>query len=149
MTRQLKIAGLVVAFASLLTAHALAKNTVFTQVKVIHAATGSTHIDPGLSAIISEVRSVFRYTSYRLLSSKNMQLGVNQEGQMSLPNGRRLVVSPGQMKNNRIFYQINIFKNNRSVFQTRLDLRNNSSVTIGGPRYDNGVLLINISGQAQ
>jgi len=149
MIRYVKISVLFILFLGLSAAPGTAAGNISTQVKVIHASTGGNHIDPGLSAIISEIQPVFRYTSFRLLSSKNMILGADQDGKVSLPGGRTLVVTPQQMQGSRIPFQIKMIKNNRAVFQTRIQLRNNSSVTIGGPRYDNGVILINIVGRAQ
>jgi len=128
---------------------ALAKNRVLTNVMVIHASTGSERIDPNLNKIISELKSVFKYTSYRLLKDQQLNLGFDERGQVALPGKRTLVVIPANIKRKRIQYQINIQKNKRSVFQTQILLKNNSSITIGGPQFKNGVLLLNISGSMQ
>lgn len=128
---------------------AAADNQVLTDVKIIHASTASDHIDPGLKGIISELRSVFKYTSYRLIKEQSLNQGFNKEGRISLPGNRTLTVMPSNMENKRIRYQINISKDNQSVFQTQVLLKNNSSITIGGPQFDKGVLLFNISGSAR
>lgn len=128
---------------------AFAKNQVLTDVKVIHASTGTRHVDQGLKGIISELESVFKYTSYRLLKDQRLNLSFNQKGRVNLPGKRTLVVIPTDMKGKRIRYQINIQKNNHPIFQTRVLLKNNSSITIGGPQFKDGVLLLNISGSVQ
>ncbi|WP_300457555.1 hypothetical protein [Desulfobacula sp.] len=128
---------------------AMAENRVLTNVKVIHASTTSETVDASLKDIIPELRSVFKYTSYRLLNDQQMNLGFKQKGRVTLPGKRTMIVMPADMEGRRIRYQINILKNNRSVFQTRVLLRNNSSITIGGPQFKNGVLLLNISGSIQ
>ena len=128
---------------------AMAKNRVLTDVKVIHASTKSETVDSSLKDIIPELKSVFKYTSYRLLNDQRMTLGFKQKGRVTLPGRRTMIVMPSDMEGKRIRYQINILKNNRSVFQTRVLLRNNSSITIGGPQFKNGVLLFNISGSIQ
>ena len=125
---------------------ALAKNRVLTNVKVIHASTGSKHVDPSLKEIIPELKSVFKYTSYRLLKNQRLNLHFNQKGRVNLPGKRTLVVMPSDMEGKRIRYQITIRKNNHPIFQTRVLLKNNSSITIGGPQFNNGYLLFNISG---
>jgi archaellin len=127
---------------------AFAAGKVDTIVKVIHASTGSSHVDPQLKDISNELDSVFKYTSYRMLSEKQMQLEFNQDGNVSLPGGRTLIVTPADMQKNRIRYHINILKNNKSIFKTQVLLRNNNSITIGGPQYKNGVLLFHITGRA-
>jgi hypothetical protein len=125
---------------------AFAKNRVLTDVKVIHASTGPRHVDPSLNRIIPELKSVFKYTSYKLIKDQRLNLGFNERGRVVLPGKRVLVVMPVNMEGKRIQYQINIQKNKQSVFQTRVLLKNNSSITIGGPQFNNGVLLFNISG---
>lgn len=144
-----KIIFLLASISFLASIPVMAEDKVLTQVKVIHASDKSHHIDPGLAPLISEIRSVMRYTSYRLLSSENMTLGVGQNGRVGIPGGRTLIVVPLPLKGQRIPYQIKIMKNNRSIFQTRIQLNNNSSVTIGGPKYKNGVILLNIRGSAR
>ena len=128
---------------------AFAEHPVKTRVRVIHAADGNHHIDAGLKDLATELGSVFRYTSYSLIQSKTMTLGYHQKGQVSLPGGRLLIVSPTSMDQQRIEYQINILKGKKRVFQTRIRLKNHGSITIGGPEYKNGYLLFNISGQSR
>lgn len=131
-----------------------AASQVLTDVKVIHASTGGgggpeEQSDSSLKGIIKELKSVFKYTSYRLLKDKRFNLNFNQQGLVNLPGNRTLLVVPSDTDGNRIRYQINIQKNFHSIFQTQVMLKNNSSITIGGPELDSGVLLINISGALQ
>lgn len=142
---------LIVFFCFCLFTHqlAFAKNQVITDVKVIHASTGPDHVDPGLKGNISELRSVFKYTSYRLIKDQRMKLNFNQKGRVILPGKRTLVVMPSDMDGKRIRYLINIQKNNHPVFKTQVLLKNNSSITIGGPQFKNGTLLFSISGSLQ
>ena len=128
---------------------AFAKPHIITDVKVIHASTGPRHIDPGLNKFIHELKSVFKYTSYRLIKSQRMNLRFTERGRITLPGKRALIIIPTNMEGKRIRYQINIKRNKRSIFQTRVLLKNNDSITIGGPPLKNGVLLFNISGSVQ
>ena len=149
MIRSFKITALFIAITCFFCFPAIAKAQVLTQVTVIHASTDSNQIDAGLSSMIDELQSIFRYTSYTLVTTQSLNLEFNQKGQVTLPEARTLTVIPLQMNDQRISYQIDIEKNNKSVFQTKLGLNNNSSVTIGGPQYKNGVLLFNIKGTVQ
>ncbi len=120
---------------------------VLTDIKVIHASTGGAEqSDSSLKSIIHELKSVFKYTSYQLMKDQHFNLNFNQEGIVKLPGNRTLLILPFDTDGKRIRYQINILKNNSSIFQTQVMLKNNSSITIGGPQLDNGVLLINVSG---
>lgn len=135
----------------LFTQPAFAKSQVLTDIKVIHASTktGANIVDPALKPIISELKSVFKYTSYKLLNEQRLNLSFNRKGMVNLPGNRTMIIMPTDMQGKRIQYQINIQKNQRPVFQTRVLLNNNSSITIGGPQFKNGVLLFNISGSAR
>ncbi len=126
-----------------------ANNTVSTDVKVILASTGDQEFDPGLEGIIHELQSVFKYTSYRLLSNQRFTLQFNQAGLVNLPGDRTLIVRPSEMDGKRIQYHIDIQKSSRSIFQTQVLLKDKSSITIGGPQLDDDVLLINIFGRFQ
>ncbi len=149
MTKPIKIILLaaLVAWSAAGITHA---NPVFkTRVRVIQAGTGAAHVDPGLGDLTRELQSVFRYTSYRLIQTRNMDLRKKQEGRLPLPGGRNLVITPSGMEGKRITYGIRIDKKNRPVFRTRIALQNNRSITIGGPKAKNGVLLLNISGSVR
>jgi hypothetical protein len=124
----------------------LAQTIYGTRIKVIHAATGASHIDPGIRPLVHEIESVFKYTDYRLIKDKQMLLTENQTGTMNLPGNRTLLVTPVNMVKNRITYKIRIEKNQSPVFQTQVLLKNHNSITIGGPQYKKGVLLFNIEG---
>ncbi len=128
---------------------AFGKGQVMTRVKVIHASTGQNYLDPDLQGIISELKTVFKYTSYKLVKEKRLNQNFNRKDRVNLPGKRTLVILPLDTNGNRIRYQINILKNKNSVFQTRILLRNNSSITIGGPKFNNGYLLFNIAGSVQ
>jgi len=70
---------------------------VMTDVKVIHASTGSSHVDDALKNIIPELESVFRYTGYRLINEQRMMLNFNQKGRITLPGNRTMIVIPSAM----------------------------------------------------
>lgn len=127
---------------------AAAGNRVVGDVRIIHASSGSTYMDPDLKDLGRELQTVFRYTSYRLLNRKRMPLKYHDVGRISLPGNRRMEISPTQFNQGRIKFKINIFKKNRPVFGTEILLKNGGSITIGGPGYKNGYLLFNISATA-
>lgn len=133
----------------LLSIPARAESVYQTRIKVIQADKGPAHVDPGIKAIVREIQPVFNYTRFKLLKEKNMALSRGQEGRIRLPGKRLLVIVPEGIQGNRIQYQIRITTKGRPVFRTGVMLKNKSSVTIGGPRVDKGVLLIDIQGNAR
>jgi len=114
-------------------------------VKTVLASQGPAFADPGLSDLIRELQSVFRYSSYRLLSQNRMNLGMNETGTASLPENRMMKITPFRITGNRAELRLEIFKENSQIFQTVVQLLNHGSITVGGPTYKDGYLLFNIS----
>ena len=125
---------------------AFAQNQVMTTVKVIQASTQSRSVDPALRQIVPELESVFRYTGYALLQERRLSLAFQQQGRIHLPDRRTLVLTPTSRQDDRIRFDILLLHKDVSVFQTQVLLKNNRSMTIGGPRSDHGVLLFHITG---
>jgi hypothetical protein len=125
---------------------AFAQDRAMTAVKVIQASTRSRSVDPALRQIVPELESVFKYTEYTLLQDRSMSLAFQQQGRIRLPDQRILQLTPTGSQGGRIQYDIQILQKGASVFQTRILLKNNRSMTIGGPRSSHGVLLFHITG---
>ncbi|MCP4119062.1 MAG: hypothetical protein GY737_27405 [Desulfobacteraceae bacterium] len=146
MIRTLKPLVILVVVVLLLPGALLAGTGVRTGIRVIHASSGAVHVDPGLGDLGPELKSVFKYTSYKLIKQTAMDLDRGARGRVRLPGGRTLEVVPLDLTGRRIKYRIGIFKRGTRVFGTEVLLRNRGSITIGGPRFKNGYLLFNISG---
>lgn len=125
-----------------------ADGTITCSIRVIHAASDLSHIDPELKDLASQLQSVFKYTSYKLIDSQEMTIATSAGGTVSLPGGRMLEIVHGGVSGDRIKFTIRIMKNSSQVFTTQILLKNRSSVTIGGPDFNNGYLLFNISGSS-
>jgi hypothetical protein len=113
-------------------------------VKAVLASQGSEYMDPRLASLTQELQSVFRYSSYRLLSENRMELAMRETGKVSLPEDRVLKITPLQITGNRVELQLVILKKKKEIFQTVSQLLNNSSIIVGGPKYKDGYLLFNI-----
>ncbi len=131
------------------TSNAMAGNIAITETKVIYASLDRNFIDPELKNLAEELGSVFRYTSYKLIKTKHMVLNNNQQGIVNIPGERSLIVTPIDISNKKIKYQISIFKSGNQIFTTKILLKNRRSITIGGPKFKNGYLIFNIAGQIQ
>lgn len=124
----------------------IAQDRIMTAVKVIQASTQSRAVDPALKQIVPELESVFKYTEYTLLQDRTLSLAFQQQGRILLPDQRTLVLTPTGSQGGRIQYEIQILHKGASVFQTRVLLKNNRSMTIGGPQSGPGILLFHITG---
>jgi hypothetical protein len=143
--RKLHIFFVLPVLTCLLVTPAQAEQNVDIVVKTILASQGSEYLDPRLSNLVEELRSVFKYSSYRLLSEDSSNLGMGETSEVSLPGKRILKVTPVQVTGDRVELQLVILKKNKDIFQTVVKLLNKSSLTVGGPEYEDGYLLFNIS----
>ena len=114
-------------------------------VKSVLASQGSEYMDPRLSSLTEELRSIFRYSSYELLSEDHMDLAMKETGTVSLPGDRVLKITPVKIAGDRVELQLVILKKEKEIFQTVSQLLNHSSIIVGGPKYKDGYLLFNIS----
>jgi len=113
-------------------------------VKTVLASQDSTHVDPRISALTQKLRSVFRYSSYRLISEEEMHLRIGKIGVVSLPGDRMLKITPLQISGNRAELQLLIFKQERQIIKSRIQVLNHGSITVGGPEHKGGFLLFDI-----
>jgi len=52
--------------------------------------------------------------------------------------------TPARIQANRAELHLVIVKGKKKIFQTTIQLLNRGSITLGGPKYKNGILLLNI-----
>lgn len=122
-----------------------ASQKVDVSVRTVLASQGSPFIDPELSGLVQELRSLFRYSSYRLLSRDRLSLKTGETGIVSLPGQRVLKVTPTSVQEKRVELQLVILKKDKQIFETLVQLLNNGSIIVGGPKHQDGSLLFNIS----
>jgi hypothetical protein len=129
----------------MLTGPVWAERPVHIVVETVLASQGSPYLDPRLSNLIEELQSVFRYSSYRLLSQTPMDIRMGETDMVSLPGNRVLKMTPTKVTGNRVELQLVISRNKSQIFQTMIQLLNHGSIIVGGPKYEDGYLLFNIS----
>jgi hypothetical protein len=118
---------------------------IHVRVQTVLASQDEAFIDPGLSALAQELRSVFRYSSYRLLGRDSLDLSPQKTGSVSLPGERVLKITPTGITGDRVELRLVILKKEKQVFETVVQLLNKGSIIVGGPQHQNGSLLFNIS----
>jgi len=121
-----------------------ADTPVHINVKTILASNDSNDFDPALNSFTSSLRSIFRYSSYKLISENSMTLQMNASGRIPLPGDRRMTIVAKGISSGRATLQLEIYSKSNRRFQTVVRLLNRSSITVGGPKYKGGYLLFNI-----
>ncbi len=128
------------------TALCWAQPTINIEIKTILATQTGDSIDPDLGSLLKDLQSVFRYSSYTVVGHDRLSLKLNDSGDVSLPADCILHITPKAVSDGRATLKLDIYSRKRQVFQTVIKLRNKSSLTVGGPRYQGGFLLFNIYG---
>lgn len=101
-------------------------------------------VDPRLKGFINEIKPLFNYSSYELLSQNSLTIRDRTKKTVGLPGNRSLKITSKGISGKRVTLQLEIYKKNNRIFQTIIQLRNKSSITIGGPKHKRGNLLFNI-----
>lgn len=129
----------------LVAAGAWAQSPITIDVKTVLASKGKAYIDPRLTRVARELKSVFNYSSYELLSENGMRKRMGETGTIALPGKRVLQITPMEIKGKRVKLKLVILNKKRKDFQTVIQLLNRSRLTVGGPQYKGGYLLFNIA----
>jgi hypothetical protein len=111
--------------------------------EVIAADTGEG-IDERLLPMGLRLQSIFRYTTYRLVSSQVGRTECGSAAAFTLPGGWIVHVEPNAVSDNMIAMELMLFQGARPMMTTDLRLRNHGTLIVGGPRYQQGMLIIPI-----
>jgi hypothetical protein len=113
---------------------------------VLAANTGKGMDAPLASSVIgSRLRGLFEYTTYRLVMHQEKRTACGRTVDFETPGGRILHIAPSSVQGNRISMELVFFDGARPLMATDLKLMNHAVLVIGGPRYQEGMLITMIS----
>ena len=133
-----------------LLAHAVSASPgapVAVDVGVVLASNEGTTMDPALSSIQNQLRSMFTYSSYRMLDRLKRTLNEGETGDFVLPGNRSMRVTPVPSEGTKVRLAVQIMEGERNLLTTTLGLKRGGMVLVGGPSYQKGVLILIISGE--
>src|SRR5262249_46374860 len=110
----------------------------------VMAADTNEGIDSRLAPLRPKLQGLFSYTTYSLVSHQD---GLTECGKMiafMLPGGKILNIQPRAVDGDMIAMEIVLFDGTRPMMTTDLKLKNNGTLIVGGPRYENGMMIISI-----
>jgi hypothetical protein len=115
-------------------------------VHVDSVVASDTHegVDSRLSSMGPRLQALFSYTTYRLVSHQDGQTHIGTQVSFALPGGRILHVEPHEVDGDMIAMELVLFQGERPLMTTDLKLRNHGILIVGGPRYEQGMLIISI-----
>jgi hypothetical protein len=116
--------------------------TVKVRVDSVLAADTHEGTDPRLQpAIIERLQAMFDFTTYHLVIREEHLTKCGRMTSFSLPGGRLLHVAPQSFAGGMIAMELVLFDGARPFMTTDLKLMNHGILIVGGPRYQQGMLL--------
>jgi hypothetical protein len=115
---------------------------VVLEVGTVLATNNGSHVDAQLAAVRGQLERLFRYSSYRLVKQEVSDVSCGNPASFDIPGGRRLRVMPKTARGGRVSLNVALLKDSHVLMNTDLTLGKKGMIMVGGPRYENGVLII-------
>jgi hypothetical protein len=121
---------------------ARAQDTVAIEVGTVLATNASSQIDAQLASIRGQLQRLFQYSSYRLVKQEQSDLSCGKPASFEIPGGRHLQVMAKDTRGGRVSLSVALMKERHVLMRTDLTLGKRGTIMVGGPRYEDGVLII-------
>lgn len=106
---------------------------------------GGGRVPPDLQQLLPRLQQTLRYRDYTLLDRYSGQAAVGQTQRFGVPGGRQLEITPEGAGPARL--RVRLVRGSVSEVNTVIQAAPGAPAVIGGPRHDNGVLIIVVSPQ--
>ncbi len=110
----------------------------------VMAADTNEGTDPRLAPMGAKLRGLFGFSTYSLIGHNEGQTDCGKMIAFTLPGGKILHVQPRAVDGDMIAMEIVLFDGTRPMMTTDLKLKNNGTLIVGGPRYEQGMMIISI-----
>jgi len=115
---------------------------VQTQLRVIRASNVGQGVDPSLKELHNELKTLFNFTSYRLLKDENLNLSLNQPISISAREGKIIMeITLVGLHRNVAELRIRVNREGTEKLNTQVRLSPGRTVLIGGPKVRDGVII--------
>jgi hypothetical protein len=131
-----------------LSARAADSDGVDLRIGAVVASNSGDIFDSRLASLRRQFHSLFPYTSYRLLKEERRRVHWGGRAGFDLPGGCYVLVIPKEYRDNRISLKLVLVRDSRPLVNTVVALRNEGTFLVGGPRHQDGVLIIAIGAQS-
>jgi hypothetical protein len=119
---------------------------VQTRLRVIRASNVGQSIDPSLKELHDELKTLFSFTSYRLLRDEALNLSPNQPVSTSAREGRIIIeITLVGIHRGVAELRIKVVREGKDILNTQVRLSPGRTVLIGGPRLQEGVIIYAVS----
>ncbi len=121
-----------------------AANAVEVHIGAVLASNSGKEFDQRLASMHRQFNTLFPYSSYRLVKETSQQVPWGGRVGFDIPGGRYVLVIPKEFKNDRVLMKVMVIEGSRPIVDTALSLRNHATFLFGGPRQQEGVLILSI-----
>ncbi len=116
---------------------------------VLATDNGQQEFDPRLVAMKPQFESLFRYSAYRLMKHERRVLDWGQGASFDIPGGRYLVIAPKELRDSKVSMQVMLLEGGRPLVDTAVALRDHGVLLVGGPKQQEGVLIVAIGADTE
>ncbi|MGZ3618999.1 MAG: hypothetical protein ACXVAA_00705 [Candidatus Binataceae bacterium] len=127
---------------------AMRHRVILLRVDEVLAADTGEGIDMRLLPMGGRLESLFRYTTYRLISRQIGRTECGRTAAFTLPGGWIVHVAPSAVRDDMIAMELMLFNGAHPMMTTDVRMRNHGMLIIGGPHYRQGMLIIPIGADA-
>ncbi len=127
--------------------NALAFDGLRVTVEVVKADKAGSHVDPEIQDLVDELGPMFAYTGFTLIKKTATRLLPGQTDLSGTSPEHNLELSLLGFAEQRARLQVRILEKDQERLSTVLLLVDGGSAVIGGPAYEEGVMLLRISGE--
>ena len=114
------------------------------RIGAVLASNSGKEFDPRLVSLHRQFITLFPYSSYHLVKEERQQVPWGGKAGFVIPGGRYVLVIPKEYKNDRVSMKVLVIEGARPIIDTALSLRNHATFLVGGPRQQDGVLILSI-----
>lgn len=121
---------------------AWADERVLIEVGCILASEGDRHVDRQLEVLRWRLEKTFNYPSYRLVKRENRGARWGDPVRFDVPGEHSLRIRPLERRADRVALNLALTQNDEVLVETDVLLGRHGRMILGGPRLEDGVLLI-------
>ncbi len=110
------------------------------EVMVSQISTQPGEIDARAGKLHRKLRDEIRYESLRVLQTRELELALDELGEMRLPNGRRLQIRPLSVDSRGVLTAVSL----EGSVDADMRIRNGHLVVIGAEPYEDGKLVVSL-----
>ncbi len=126
-------------------APSISSGQVQTRLRIIQASNVGSGVDPSLRDIHRQLGTLFNFTSYRLLRDENITLSPNRPAIIQAHPGRSIEINLLGYRKDFAELRLKIKRDGEEMLNTQVRLSSGRTVIIGGPKHDEGVVILAIS----